>query len=116
VILGEQCQCTRAARIRIEHLDRTAPRRSLRGVDLAKIQHMPLHHPAIVETFVLDNVPVAVRLAVFLASRLPKKHDDANLCTRNLPGNRVGLHYSRFRQNPPFSIKLNQTFRRSQKS
>ena len=39
----------------------------LRGVDLAQIQYVPLDHPATVETLVLDDVPVAVRLAVLLS-------------------------------------------------
>src|SRR3981081_4586556 len=51
------------------------------GVDLAQIQHVPLHHSAIIETPVLDDVPVAVRLAVFLSLVSPQKHDAANLCT-----------------------------------
>jgi hypothetical protein len=40
---------------------------------------MPLHHPAIIETLVLDHVPVAVRLAVLLSLGASQKHDAANL-------------------------------------
>jgi len=78
-ILREQRQRPGTARILVEHLDRLAPGRRLRGVDLAQIQHMPLHHPAIIETLVLDDVPVAVRLAVFLSLGPPQEHDAANL-------------------------------------
>jgi hypothetical protein len=38
-ILREQRQRLGTARILIEHLDRLAPRRSLRGVDLAEIKN-----------------------------------------------------------------------------
>jgi hypothetical protein len=48
----------------VEHPDRLAPGRRPRRIDLAKIQHMPLHHPSVIETLVLDHVPVAVRVAV----------------------------------------------------
>jgi hypothetical protein len=44
---------------------------------------MRLHLAAIAETLVFDDVPIAVRLAVFLALRLPKKHDDASLYTNS---------------------------------
>ena len=40
---------------------------------------MPLHHPAIIETLVLDRVPVAVRLAVLLSLGASQKHDATNL-------------------------------------
>src|SRR6202043_3947243 len=79
-ILREQRQRPGTTRILVEHLDRLAPRRSLRGVDLAEIQHMPLHHPAIIETLVLDHVPVAVRFAVLLSLGASQKHDATNLC------------------------------------
>jgi hypothetical protein len=79
LILREQRQRSRTAGILVEHLDRLAPRCRLRGVDLAEIQHMPLHHPAAIETLVLDHVPVAVRLAVLLSLGASQKHDAANL-------------------------------------
>jgi hypothetical protein len=40
---------------------------------------MPLHHPAIVKTLVLDHVPVAARLAVLLSLGASQKHDAATL-------------------------------------
>src|SRR6185437_14054365 len=66
-ILREQRQCPSTAGVLVEHLDRLAPRRRLRRIDLAEIQHMPLHHSSVIETLVLDHVPVAVRLAVLLS-------------------------------------------------
>src|SRR5258708_7375930 len=51
---------------------------SLRGVDLCQIQHLPLHRPAIIETLGLNDVSVAVRLAVFLSLGRAQKHDAAN--------------------------------------
>jgi hypothetical protein len=67
------------ARILVEHLDRLAPGSCLRGVYLAKIQHMPLHHTAIIETPVLNDAPVAVCLAVLLSLGAAQKHDAPNL-------------------------------------
>src|SRR6266852_4150302 len=40
---------------------------------------MPLHHPAIIETLVLNDVPVVVRLAVLPSLGASQKHDAANL-------------------------------------
>jgi hypothetical protein len=78
-VLREQRQRPRFARGLVEHFDRLAPSRGLRRMDLSQIESLPLHHPAVVETPILDDVPIDVRLAVFLASGLPQKHDGANL-------------------------------------
>src|SRR5437879_7255227 len=43
-ILGKQRQCPRAAGILVEYFDRLAPRRRLRGIDLAEIQHRSEEH------------------------------------------------------------------------
>jgi hypothetical protein len=40
---------------------------------------MPLHHTAVIETLVLDHVPVVVRLSVLLSLGASQKHDAANL-------------------------------------
>ena len=68
-----------AAGVLVEHLDRFAPRRCLRGIDLAEIEHMPLHHAAVIEALVLHHVPVVVRLAVLLSLGASQKHDATNL-------------------------------------
>ena len=111
-ILGEQRQRSGTAGVVVEHLDRLAPRRSLRGVDLAEIQHVTLHDAAAVETLVLDDAPVAVRLAVLLSLGASQKHDAANLSASRRAGNRVGLHYSRFRPKLTTSPFANQLLSR----
>ena len=85
-ILREQRQRPRFARRFIEHLYCLAPSRGLRRIDLSQIQNPALHHPAIVETPILHDVPVDVRLAVFFAPGLPQKHDGANLGASTRPG------------------------------
>jgi hypothetical protein len=69
-------------RVVVEHLDRLAQHRGLQGIDLAQIQHVALHDAPARDTLVLDDAPIIVRLAVFLALGLPQKHDEANLDTR----------------------------------
>jgi len=102
-ILGKQRQRPGMARILVEHLDRLAPGSRLRGVDLAEIQHVPLHHPAIIKTLVLDDVPVVVRLAVLLSLGASQKHDATNLCAirRAWESGRSSLQ--------PFSAKMEDT-------
>jgi hypothetical protein len=78
-ILREQRQRPSTAGVLVEHFDCLAPRRCLRGIDLAEIQHMPLHHTAVIEALVLHHVPVVVRLAVLLSLGASQKHDAANL-------------------------------------
>ncbi len=78
-IFRKQRQRPGTPRILVEHFDRLAPRCRLRGVDLAEIQNMPLHHPTVIETLVLDHVPVTVRLAVLPSLGASQKHDAANL-------------------------------------
>src|SRR5450631_2097112 len=78
-ILRKQRQRSCTAGVYVEHLDRLAPRCRLRGVDLAEIQHMPLHHSSAIETLVLHHVPVVVRLAVLLSLGAAQNHDAANL-------------------------------------
>jgi hypothetical protein len=51
----------------IERLDRLAPGSTLAVVNLAQIQHVPLHRPAAGDPAVLHDAPVAVLLAVLAA-------------------------------------------------
>ena len=67
------------SRVVIEHLDRLAPHRSLRRIDLPQVQNVTLHHAATGNTLVLDHAPIVVRLAIFLAWGLSQKHDRTNL-------------------------------------
>jgi hypothetical protein len=55
-------------------------------MDLSQIQNLPLHHPAVVEAPILDDVLIDVRFSVFLASGLSQKHDGANLGAQTRPG------------------------------
>src|SRR5882757_6521322 len=82
-IRREQRQRPGTAGILVEHLDRLAPCDRLRGVDLAEIQNVPLHHPPVTKALVLDHVPVVVRLAVLLSLGASQKHDATNLCETN---------------------------------
>jgi hypothetical protein len=67
------------AGVRVENFDGLAPGRGLGRADLTQIQHVALHHSAALEALVLDDAPIAVRLAVLLSPGLPQKHDPANL-------------------------------------
>jgi hypothetical protein len=59
----------------LENLDRPPPRRLLRIVDLAQVQHVPLHHAPSGHPRVLNNAPVAVLLAILVASFEAQEHD-----------------------------------------
>jgi hypothetical protein len=63
----------------VENFDGLVPRRGLGRADLAQIQNVALHHSAAREALVLDDAPVAVRLAILLSPGLPQKHDPATL-------------------------------------
>src|SRR5271156_3455839 len=76
-ILREQRQRLRASAIRIENLDRPTPNFRLRRIDLTQIQNVPLHHPAAIETLVLDDVPIEVGLTVLPSLDSSQEHDDA---------------------------------------
>ena len=66
-VLGKQTQARGPLLDFIKHLQRLAPRRLLAIIDLAQIQHPPLHHSARTQPPTLLHAPVAVLLAVFLA-------------------------------------------------
>ena len=73
-ILGEQRDLSGLLAVFVERLDRPAPRRALGIVDLAQIQHMPLHRAAARHPAVLHDAPVAVLLAVLPANLVAQKH------------------------------------------
>ena len=52
-------------RIVVEHLNRLAPHRGLRGIDLAQIQHVTLHDAPARHTLVLDDAPKSCVLPSF---------------------------------------------------
>ena len=72
-IVGKQ-RHRHCARVPPQHLDRPAPGRPLAVVDLAEIEHLPLHHTAVAVAAVLDHAPVTVLLAVLETSLGAHKH------------------------------------------
>src|ERR1700674_1406815 len=66
----------------IKGFDHTTPSLMLAVVDLAQVQHLPLHHLAASTTLALDNIPVAMFFAVLEASIESQEHD-ANQPTPN---------------------------------
>src|SRR6266852_3063215 len=59
----------------IKGFDQAVPSLELTIIDLAEIQHLPLHHLATGATLVLDDIPVAMLFAVFEASVGSQEHD-----------------------------------------
>jgi hypothetical protein len=58
----------------LQDLNASAPRLALRVVDLAQIENMSLYYSAAARALALDDAPVAVQLAVFLADFGTQKH------------------------------------------
>ena len=73
-ILGEQRDLSGLLAVLVKRLNRPAPRRALAVIDLAQIQHMPLHRPPARHPAVLHDAPVAVLLAVLPANLVAQKH------------------------------------------
>jgi hypothetical protein len=57
----------------------------LRAVDLAKVQHMPLHHAPAADAPVLDHAPVAMRLAVLVANLGAQEHSGCQVSAKSTP-------------------------------
>jgi hypothetical protein len=49
---------------------------------------VPLHHPTVVETLVLDDIPIEVRLAVLPSFDSSQEHDDGIQSQTRVDGNR----------------------------
>jgi hypothetical protein len=64
--------------ILVEGIDHPAPGFALAVVDLAEIQHRPLHHLAAGAALALDDAPIAMLLAVFEASVGAQEHGGAD--------------------------------------
>jgi hypothetical protein len=75
-IFGEQGERSRPAGILVEHLDGAPPRLGLRGIDLAEIQHVTLRHATTIDTPVLDDAPVEMRLPVLPPLGLSQEHGE----------------------------------------
>ena len=63
----------------IKGFDQMAPGLTLAAIDLAEIQHLALDDLAASTTPVLDNIPIAMLLAVFEASVGSQEHDPTQL-------------------------------------
>ena len=84
-IVGKQ-RHRHGPRIPLQHLDRPAPGRPLAVVDLAEIEHLPLHHTPVAVAAVLDHAPVTVLLAVLETSL--GAHEHGSIACSNGPPNR----------------------------
>src|SRR5882757_10728979 len=71
----EQGQLRRALGFFVEGFDDAAPGLTLVVVDLAQIQHRPLHHLAAGAALALDDAPIAMVLAVLEPSSGAQEHD-----------------------------------------
>ena len=75
-------------------------------VDLAELQHMPLHRAATADTAVFHDAPIAVLLAVFVASLVPQKHAGRVPNRRRVAQDACSAPHARRarspRQNPPY--------------
>src|ERR1700735_5458487 len=80
----------------VENFDGFAPGRGLRRADIAQIQDVALHNAAGPEAMVLDDAPMAVRLAILLPPGLPQKHDAENLARGIRRGDRGRSSLQRF--------------------
>jgi hypothetical protein len=65
-VFGKQGDLRRSRPIFVEYLDATAPRSTLRVVDLSQIQHLTLDHPTIGDASVLHHTPVLIVSKVFV--------------------------------------------------
>ena len=74
-ILRKQCDLSGLLAALVKRFNCLTPRRSLCVVDLAQIQHMPLHCPTAGHPAVFHDAPVAVLLAVLPANLVAQKHD-----------------------------------------
>jgi len=77
----------------LEHLEGLAPGLALAVVDLAEVEHGPLHPAPGGQTAALPKAPVPMLLAVLLAHMAAEKHGAAPLPLTLAGGKRVGLHY-----------------------
>ena len=73
-VLREQRELPGVLATFVERLERPAPGGSLVVIDLAQMQHVPLHRPPARHSAVLDDAPVTVLLAVLPANLVAQKH------------------------------------------
>ena len=75
-ILGEQRERPRPSGVLVEDLDRSSPRLGLARVDLAEVEHVALDHAPIIETPVLGDAPIKMRLSVLSPFGLSQEHGE----------------------------------------
>jgi hypothetical protein len=73
-ISGKQCQRQRLFALLIEDFDRSTPAFSLTGIDLSKVEHLPLDHLATPAEPILHHSPIAMLFAVFDPRITPQEH------------------------------------------
>src|SRR3954452_848170 len=78
-IFREQRHLSELVAAFLERLDRPAPGRPMRVVDLAQIEHVPLHRTPASDPAVLDDAPGAVLLAVLATRFVAQKHGRGRL-------------------------------------
>jgi hypothetical protein len=96
-ICRKQGNLRRSPLVLVEHLDRLAPSRLLRIVDLPEVEHLALHHTPVGDATVLDDAPATVLLAVLETIFRAQEHADS-IGENPQPSNGPGRHYTRFRK------------------
>ena len=99
-IFRKQRHLPRLRGVRVENLDRLAPRGFLAVVDLPQIENLPLRHPAVVQSTVLHHRPRTMLLAVLAANLVAQKHD-AGLAPLPPAHKGLGRHYKPFSNSAP---------------
>jgi len=69
----------------LQNRDRPPPCQFLRVVDLAQVQHVPLHHAPAADPRVFDNAPVAMLFAILPANLETQEHDRRQLSAHRRP-------------------------------
>ncbi len=65
----------------IDHLQAFAPGRLLRVIDLAQVKDRALRRVTDAQTAILNDAPIAMRFAIFLAGVIAQKHVVGRQCT-----------------------------------
>lgn len=83
-------QRQRAVALRIERFEGAAPTLTLAVIDLAQIEHGPLHHLAARTAARFDNAPVTMLLAIFEPPIAFQEHDGHRSYTETGGGEEAG--------------------------
>jgi hypothetical protein len=95
-VIREQTHCRVTLFLLVEHLQCLAPRGLLLVINLAQIEHGPLHRPAVGHSPVLDDAEVPMILAVFLPVSAAQEHRNSSMPRKPPAEQRVGLHSACF--------------------